>query len=66
MRLELQNQIEIDTSPGDLPLAITCRRCPWAVDIDSPILLPDLIDAAEEHFDDSGRCVTAPKPGGAA
>lgn len=58
MRLELQNKVEINTSPGDLPLAVTCRQCPnWAIEIDSPIILADLIDAAEAHFDESGRCI---------
>lgn len=55
---ELQHQIRIDTSAGDLPLSIECLRCPWGIEMDAPITLADVITQVEAHFDASGRCDT--------
>lgn len=45
--------LQLFGAPADL--ALSCRRCPWAVHVAEPIMLADLIDRAEEHAEETHR-----------
>lgn len=56
MNNERSHHVEVigSVDPDDSDISLACHVCGWHVTADRVVMLADLIDLADEHFDATG------------